>query len=389
MEPGRTEIDEPLGLDGPPQRPSGWRRAGAAVLIFCAVAAIGGVGAIAWDGWRVSTPPSVAVSALRTAPAKPAELAEAEPVLPTAESTSVRPSPSIIRVDPAEPPAGENVIVIRDPSSHGQNPRVAHLPDRALIEHSELGPLPARGAGGRRPFDAYARPWSGARGARIAIVIGGLGISQTGTQEAIEKLPPEITLAFAPLGNSLSRWMQTARRDGHEIIMQVPLEPIGYPASNPGRYTLLTGADPDTNLVNLHRVLARITNYTGVMNYMGARFTSDPEAMDLLMGELAQRGLLYVDDGSSARSLAEQVALAKGVPFAASDEIIDQERERGAILAKLDELERIARARGFAVGSGSALEATVETVSAWADEVRKRGIELVPISAVAFDPERS
>ena len=246
-----------------------------------------------------------------------------------------------------------------------------------------------RDTSGRRPFDVYARPWSGARGARIAIVIGGLGISQTGTQAAIEKLPAEITLAFAPLGNSLTRWMQAARRDGHEIVVQVPLEPFDYPNNNPGRHTLLAQASADSNLQNLRWVLARITNYTGVMNYMGARFTADGDAMDLLMDELSLRGLLYFDDGTSARSLAEEIARAKGVPFAASDAVIDGDRERGAILAKLDELERIARARGFAVGSGAALEVTVDTVADWAGEVRKRGVELVPISAVAFDPERS
>ncbi len=63
-------------------------------------------------------------------------------------------------------------------------------------------------------MDQYARPWSGARGTRIAIVVGGLGLSQTGTQRAIEALPEEITLGFAASGNSLQRWMQEARRGG-------------------------------------------------------------------------------------------------------------------------------------------------------------------------------
>ncbi|TGV30022.1 divergent polysaccharide deacetylase family protein, partial [bacterium M00.F.Ca.ET.168.01.1.1] len=94
-------------------------------------------------------------------------------------------------------------IVIRDPSALGQNLKVAHLPDRALIEASDSGPLPIRSADGRRPFDVYARPWSGSRGARVAIVIGGLAVSQTGTQAAIAKLPAEVTLAFAPQGNSI------------------------------------------------------------------------------------------------------------------------------------------------------------------------------------------
>ena len=76
----------------------------------------------------------------------------------------------------------------------------------------------------------------------MAIVIGGLGVSQTGTQEAIAKLPAEVTLAFASQGNSLGRWMQVARQGGHEIVMQVPLEPFDYPNVNPGRNTLTVEA---------------------------------------------------------------------------------------------------------------------------------------------------
>ncbi|MER8545264.1 divergent polysaccharide deacetylase family protein [Mesorhizobium sp. M0684] len=279
-------------------------------------------------------------------------------------------------------------IVIRDPSTIGQNLRIAHIPDKALVEASETGPLPIRAADGRRPFDVYARPWSGARGARVALVIGGLAVSQTGTQAAIAKLPAEVTLAFAPQGNSIGRWMQVARQSGHEVIMQVPLEPFDYPNVNPGRNTLTVAATPDENLKNLRWALSRTTNYTGVMNYMGARFSADATAMGPLMAELGKRGLAYVDDGSSARSLAPELALKDGVPFVGGDTAIDAVQDRGAILKKLDGLEATARAKGFAVGIGSAFDLTVDTVSSWVTEAKKRGIEIVPVSAVAIDPEK-
>jgi uncharacterized protein len=252
-----------------------------------------------------------------------------------------------------------------------------------------MGPLPTRGADGRRPVDVYARPWSGARGARVAIVIGGLGLSQTGTQEAIEKLPAEVTLAFAPQGNSIGRWMHEARGAGHEILMQLPLEPFDFPNVNPGRNTLTVAASAEENLKNLYWTLSRTTNYTGVMNYMGGRFVTDAAAMAPLMAELGKRGLLYLDDGSSARSLAPELALKNGVPLAAGDATIDGSRERGAVLAKLDELERTARAKGFALGTGSAFDVTVDAVTSWVIEAKKRGIEIVPVSAVTIDPERS
>lgn len=316
------------------------------------------------------------------ATAKPGVGARQEPVATAGQKAS----PSIIKVprDAPEPAA----IVIRDPSSLGQDLRVAHLPDRALIEQSEQGPLPITAADGRRPVDVYARPWSGARGARVAIVIGGLGLSQTGTQAAIATLPPEVTLAFAPQGNSINRWMQEARREGHEIVMQVPLEPFDYPSVNPGRNTLTVRASPAENLQDLRWALSRTTNYTGVMNYMGARFSADREAMAPVMAELGKRGLLYLDDGSSARSLADELAQGNDVPFAAANAAIDAVRERSGIVKKLDELERIARARGSAIGTGSAFDVTVETVADWVGEAKKRGIEIVPVSALATDPAR-
>lgn len=325
-----------------------------------------------------------------TTPA-PAETppAPAQPTAPQpAQEAARKESPSIIRVNPEDAAKGSGVIVIRDPSALGQNLSTAHLPDRALIEESEDGPLPVRAADGRRPVDVYARPWSGARGARVAIVIGGLGLSQTGTQEAIQKLPAEVTLAFAPQGNSLGRWMQAARRKGHELLMQAPLEPFDYPNVDPGRNTLTVAATPEENLDNLRWALSRTTNYTGVMNYMGARFVADPNAMDPVMAELGRRGLLYLDDGSTARSVAADLALKDRVPFASGDAIIDGERDRGAILKKLDQLEATARARGYALGTASAFDVTVDTVTSWVAEAKKRGIEIVPVSAVAIDPEK-
>jgi polysaccharide deacetylase 2 family uncharacterized protein YibQ len=76
------------------------------------------------------------------------------------------------------------------------------------------------------------------------------------------------------------------------------------------------------------------------------------------------------------------------VPVAVADTAIDAQRDRGSVLKKLDELERVARAKGFSVGIGSAFDVTVDAVDSWVDEAKKRGIEIVPISAVATDPER-
>ncbi|HEV7306037.1 divergent polysaccharide deacetylase family protein [Ensifer sp.] len=281
-------------------------------------------------------------------------------------------------------PALINVGPIR-----GQDPRMAAMPNDDLLEDSPTGRLPVTGPDGLRPMDQYARPWSGARGTRIALVVGGLGLSQTGTQKAIRELPPEVTLGFATAGNSLQRWMQEARRGGHEILLQVPMEPFDYPANDPGPNALRIGVSEKKNLAELHRNLAEITNYTGIMNYLGGRFLSDADALEPVMRDLGKRGLLFLDDGTSAQSLSGKFADAMDVPHGFADLTLDTELSRSTILKKLDELERIARRNGSAIGVASAFDESVGAIASWVTEAQGRGIEIVGVSALVKDPQRN
>lgn len=291
----------------------------------------------------------------------------------------------ITKVTPNDRHNGDPVL-LDAPNQRGQDPHLAHLPDPKITEDTEFGSLPIYGQNGERAFDIYARPWSGARGTRIAIIVGGLGLSQTGTNYAIDKLPDDITLGFAGNGNSLQRWMQSARRSGHEIILQVPFEPYDYPNNNPGRGTLVTSNDPISNLNLLHETMGRITNYTGIGNFMGGRFLSDPESLEPVMRDIARRGILFFDDGTSSRSLTETFTKTLGIPFVAADLILDAKPEKGQVLQKLDDLERIARRNGVAIGSASAFSDSVDAIAEWTNEAKARGIEIVGLSALATDP---
>lgn len=281
----------------------------------------------------------------------------------------------------------DRIVAITDPASLRQPPAAANGPDDGLIEPGETGPLPVRGRDGRRPFDVYSVAAASGVGTRVAIVVGGLGLSQTGTQAAIRSLPAGVTLAFSPAGNSLDRWMQDARRTGHELLLQTPMEPFGYPGVTPGPHTV-TAADAAAGRFDaLHWSLGRMTNYVGVMNYMGARVSADETAIRGLLAELGRRGLLYLDDASSGRSRAGDAARETGTVFAASDVLLDADRDPAKIRKQLETLERVARADGTAIGAASAFDVSVAAVAEWIKGAEARGIKVVPISALAADPE--
>jgi len=276
-------------------------------------------------------------------------------------------------------------LPIEGPQESG-NIRLARAPIDGFSEKGEFGQLPKISSGGRKPSMIYARPYqqTDARDApvRIAIMITGVGISSSGTREAIERLPGEVTLAFAPYGDGLQTWVNRARAGGHEVMLQVPMEPFDYPDNDPGPHTLLTGTKTAENINRLNWLLSRFGGYFGITNYMGAKFTADDTALVPIMAELAARGLSFLDDGGSPRSRAVPVAVAKDIAAKSADVIIDAGQSRETIEEALRRLESVAKERGSAIGVGTALPITVKIISEWAKSLSSRGISLAPVSAL-------
>jgi uncharacterized protein len=296
-----------------------------------------------------------------------------------------------VKVNRGGSAAAPGAVIIRVPDAQPAI-RLAPAPDKRLVERGRHGSLPKLSPDGLRPADVYARPVTAQQKAapvRIAIIVGGLGIGQTTTTDAIQKLPGPISLAFAPYGGDLERQVARARDNGHEVLLQAPMEPFDYPDNDPGPQTLVSTLPTEQNIDRLQWVLSRFSGYVGVINFMGGRFTASDAALSPVMREVASRGLLYVDDGSSGRTIAPQLAASAGVSAAKADVVIDAVQRGSEIDAALARLEKIARDKGSAVGYGAALPVTVERLQRWAKAAEARGVTLVPISALASSPRRS
>lgn len=282
-------------------------------------------------------------------------------------------------------------VIIRVPDAQTLV-KLAPAPDRRLVERGRHGILPKMGSDGMRPADVYARPVTAQQRnapVRIAIVVGGLGISTGITSDAIQKLDPAVSLAFAPYGSDLERQVSRARDEGHEVLLQAPMEPFDYPDNDPGPHTLSVALPPEQVSDRLHWVMARFPGYVGLVNFMGGRFMSSSAALAPVMKELSGRGLLFLDDGSSGRSVAGQAAEAAGLSHGKADVVIDAVQRGQEIDAALARLERIAREKGSAIGYGAALPVTVERIARWAKAAEARGVTLVPVSALVSAPKRS
>ncbi len=255
------------------------------------------------------------------------------------------------------------------------------------------GPIPKIAADGVRPADAFARPVKPLPGKpdapRVALIVGGLGVSANITSDAIAKLPGPVTLSFMPYGTDVVSLVARARSAGHEILLQVPMEPFDYPANDPGPQTLLTSLAPQQNIDRLYWLMSRFQGYVGIANTMGARFTASEPSFAPVLRETAKRGLIFVDDGSNPRSVAGRIAGANNLPFAKADVVLDAVPTPDEIDRALGRLEMAARERGVAVGISSALPVSIEHIAKWAKAAESRGLLLVPITAVALKAKQS
>jgi hypothetical protein len=310
-----------------------------------------------------------------------------QPMPPKKDAAAVPAIPQGTTITIIDGKTGErHEVVVPGPANHAVPAEVPAV-DPKFVEMTPRGPVPRIASDGTRPADAFARPVQPLPGKpdapRIALIIDGLGVSATTTADAIAKLPEAVTLGFVPYGAEIAALATRARTAGHEIVLQVPMEPFDYPDNDPGPQTLLTALTPQQNIDRLYTVMSKIQGYVGLTNTMGARFTASEDALSPILRETAKRGLIYVDDGANPRSSAGRIAGAGNLSFVRTDVVLDTVPTPKEIDRALDRLEMTARDRGFAVGVASALPVSIDRLAAWAKAAEGRGILLVPITAIA------
>ncbi len=261
-------------------------------------------------------------------------------------------------------------------------------PIAGLSEATALGQLPVRAKDGRAPADAYARPFTN-RGNQptVSIVLGGLGINYTHTKTAIEELPAEVTLSFAPHARGLSTWVRRARADGHEVLIELPLEPVEPGRVRPHPHTLLADLDTNANIDRLQQILALAPGFYGVINYQGDKFVQNPAAVRAMLEELTGRGLAFVEDGNLPGSVIRTQAADAGTVYAGADLVIDARIDADSMKAQLMSLEATARRDGAAFGTAIAYPLTIDILKEWTEDLRDKDVILAPASSLSRVPD--
>jgi len=223
---------------------------------------------------------------------------------------------------------------------------------------------------------------------RIVLIMSDIGLSRARSREAVERLPPAVTLAVLSYAEDREQWILDARAAGHEVLLAAPMEPTGYPNVDPGPNPLLIDMDDLENLARYDRALRDSAGVVGVIPNQGDRFLADRERVRPILAATEDRGLIFVDNRASPASAVAELAPTLGLHVVLNDRFVDAVPARTAIAARLEELETIAARRGYAVGVAEPYPVSIEAVARWASGLDARGFTLAPVSAVARIPER-
>lgn len=214
---------------------------------------------------------------------------------------------------------------------------------------------------------------------RVAIVVDDLGYDD---RLARGFLALQVPISFAVLPHAtfskgIARQLHEA---GREVLLHLPMEPKGYPEVNAGEGVLLAAMDDAVLLERLRDNLNALPFIVGVNNHMGSRFTEQEEKMRVVLGELKQRGLYFLDSRTSSESKAYGLAVQMGIPAAERDVFLDNIQAPQAIRSELRRLTQLAHLKGKAIGIAHPHEVTLGVFRQVLPVLHQEGIELVPLS---------
>ena len=257
--------------------------------------------------------------------------------VPEAREAPARPAPRRERAKPA--PAAE-------PPAEPAVPRPPAEPAR-----------PAEPAKPTRPAEP-ARP-SGLP--RFALVIDDLGYAAPELVLRLCAQPVPFDVAVLPYQEYTRESAEIAHGRGKEVMLHLPMEPIGYPGpgKNPGPDAVMFDLSEAAVRERVRKALADVPYRKGVNNHMGSRITPDQARMTWVLEEIKARHCFFVDSRTEKDSVAFDVATDLGVPTVQRKVFLDDDKDAAAIARQWQRALDLAHAQGQVVAIGHIYPETV------------------------------
>lgn len=232
----------------------------------------------------------------------------------------------------------------------------------------------------RRLPPPHPKPPSALSLPKVAIIVDDLGYDRQMAKKFLE-MDAAFTFSVLPHTTYTKSIAREALKQGREIMLHLPMEPLEYPQNDPGPGALLTAMPPDELIRQLKKNLAAVPGVKGVNNHMGSKMTADSAQMYQIFSVLKQQGLFFIDSRSTAETLGKPSARLFQIPFAERDVFIDHVHKPEFIRKQIKRLIQTAQKNGKAVGILHPSKTTYKILREMLPELKQQ-VQMVPASEV-------
>jgi hypothetical protein len=110
---------------------------------------------------------------------------------------------------------------------------------------------------------------------------------------------------------------------------------------------------------------------------MGSKFTENKVLMKVVIDTAKNRGVFFLDSKTTAKSVGESLAREMGVKTASRSVFLDNTQDEDYIRGQIEELIRLAKLNGTAIGIGHPYSETISVIIEKEADFERAGVKLV------------
>ena len=185
----------------------------------------------------------------------------------------------------------------------------------------------------------------------IVLVIDDFGYRNDAISDGFLNLPIPITCAVLPGHKQSSPVAKKAVSAGKEVIIHMPMQ-SSVASKGEDEFKLKVGMTSQEIEWRLNEALKEIPEALGINNHQGSKATADGKVMAVVASVLKNKDKFFLDSRTSSKTVGESTMRSVGVLTARRHVFLDNDLSVEKISNQFDELVRISKKKGVAIGIG-------------------------------------
>lgn len=217
----------------------------------------------------------------------------------------------------------------------------------------------------------------------LAIVIDDFGYGGEGTEE-IMALDIPLTCAVLPFSEGTQDIILQLENTNKEAILHMPMESLHGKKSWVGDKGIFLDMDTDEVKAVLGEAFSNVTAVVGLNNHMGSAIMEDEEYLKMVIEELKDRDMFFLDSVTTPNSKASEICQEYGVCFLKRDVFLDGTTDINIVKNNLKKAADIALENGFAIAIGHVGPeggvVTAQAIEQMKEDLERMGVKFVTLS---------